>query len=222
MKEKLHQELQRLAKHIIDANHSSELAPLYETAKTLYEKLAVLKFISQNLGDPHLDTDSNQMAEKFQQMAHEVLSSGEELPESNPHETDIMTPGMDTIIDMVSHMPKKERLLQESVPETEPPQDSPSDKQAQHAGVKNTATTLNGRYGQQISFGFNDQIAFVKELFNGEEDSFKRVVSQLNTIASQERAMSFIGHLVKPEYNDWKGKEAYEKRFIDLISQKYR
>ena len=155
MKEKLHQELQRLAKHIIDANHSSELAPLYETAKTLYEKLAVLKFISQNLGDPHLDTDSNQMAEKFQQMAHEVLSSGEELPESNPHETDIMTPGMDTIIDMVSHMPKKERLPQESVPETEPPQDSPSDKQAQHAGVKNTATTLNGRYGQQISFGFN-------------------------------------------------------------------
>ena len=119
-------------------------------------------------------------------------------------------------------MPKKEGLPQESVPETEPPQDSPSGKQAQHVGGKNTATTLNGRYGQQISFGLNDQIAFVKELFNGEEDSFKRVVSQLNTIASQERAMSFIGHLVKPEYNDWKGKEAYEKRFIDLISQKYR
>ena len=75
------------------------------------------------------------------------MFSGEELPESNPHETDIMTPGMDTIIDMVSHMPKKERLPQESVPETEPPQDSPSGKQAQHVGGKNTATTLNGRYG---------------------------------------------------------------------------
>jgi len=219
MKEKLHQELQRLAKHILNANHSSELAPLYETAKTLYEKLAVLKFISQNLGDPHLDTEENQIAQKFQEMAHEVLSPGAEIPESNPHESDIMTPGMDTIIDMVSHMPKKESLPTES--DSEPPQELHTNTQDLSAGRINTATTLNGRYGQQISFGLNDQIAFVKELFNGEEDSFKRVVSQLNTIDSKERAMSFIGHLVKPEYNDWKGKEAYEKRFIELITQKY-
>ena len=219
MKEKLHQELQRLAKHILDANHSSELAPLYETAKTLYEKLAVLKFISQNLGDPHLDTEENQIAQKFQEMAHEVLSPGAEIPESNPHESDIMTPGMDTIIDMVSHMPKKESLPTES--DSEPPQELHTNTQDLSAGRINTATTLNGRYGQQISFGLNDQIAFVKELFNGEEDSFKRVVSQLNTIDSKERAMSFIGHLVKPEYNDWKGKEAYEKRFVELITQKY-
>ena len=219
MKEKLHQELQRLAKHILDANHSSELAPLYETAKTLYEKLAVLKFISQNLGDPHLDTEENQIAQKFQEMANEVLSPGAEIPESNPHESDIMTPGMDTIIDMVSHMPKKESLPTES--DSEPPQELHTNTQDPSAGRINTATTLNGRYGQQISFGLNDQIAFVKELFNGEEDSFKRVVSQLNTIDSKERAMSFIGHLVKPEYNDWKGKEAYEKRFIELITQKY-
>ena len=180
-----------------------------------------MKFISQNIGDPHLDAEENQIAQKFQEMAHEVLSSGEEIPESNPHESDIMTPGMDTIIDMVSHMPKKESQPPESISETELPQEPHSDKQAHYARGINTATTLNGRYGQQIIFGLNDQIAFVKELFNGEEDSFKRVVSQLNTIESQERAMSFIDHLVKPEFNDWKGKEAYENRFIDLISQKY-
>ena len=77
MKEKLHQELQRLAKHILDANHSSELAPLYEAAKELYEKLAVLKFIDKNLDDPHLDTEQNEVADKFQQMAQEVLASSE-------------------------------------------------------------------------------------------------------------------------------------------------
>lgn len=219
MREKLHQELQRLAKHILDANHSSELAPLYETAKTLFEKLTVLKFISQNLGDPHLDTEENQIAQKFQEMAHEVLSPGAEIPESNPHESDIMTPGMDTIIDIVSHMPKKGSQPTES--DSEPSQELQMNTQDPSASRINTATTLNGRYGQQISFGLNDQIAFVKELFNGEEDSFKRVVSQLNTIDSKERAMSFIGHLVKPEYNDWKGKEAYEKRFIELITRKY-
>lgn len=220
MKEKLHQELQRLAKHILDANHSSELAPLYETAKTLYEKLAVLKFISQNLGDPHLDTEQNEVADKFQQMAQEVLASSEAIPESNPHDSDIITPGMDTIIDMVSHMPKKE-------PESAADQEDAAahftaHSLSQEANTFETAATLNGRYGQQISFGLNDQIAFVKELFNGEEESFKRVVSQLNTIDSEERARSFVDHLVKPEYNDWRGKEAYEKRFMNLICQKYQ
>lgn len=220
MKEKLHQELQRLAKHILDANHSSELAPLYEAAKELYEKLAVLKFIDKNLDDPHLDTEQNEVADKFQQMAQEVLASSESIPESNPHDSDIITPGMDTIIDMVSHMPKKEP---ESVADQE---DAAAHFTAhslsQEANTSETAATLNGRYGQQISFGLNDQIAFVKELFNGEEESFKRVVSQLNTIDSEERARSFVDHLVKPEYNDWSGKEAYEKRFMNLICQKYQ
>jgi len=220
MKEKLHQELQRLAKHILDANHSSELAPLYETAKTLYEKLAVLKFIAQNLGDPHLDTEQNEVADKFQQMAQEVLASSEEIPESNPHDSDIITPGMDTIIDMVSHMPKKEAESAADQEDAAAPFNT--DSQAHKAKTFETATTLNGRYGQQISFGLNDQIAFVKELFNGEEESFKRVVSQLNTIDSEERARSFVDHLVKPEYNDWRGKEAYEKRFMNLICQKYQ
>ena len=220
MKEKLHQELQRLAKHILDANHSSELAPLYETAKTLYEKLAVLKFIAQNLGDPHLDTEQNEVADKFQQMAQEVLASSEAIPESNPHDSDIITPGMDTIIDMVSHMPKKE--AESAADQEDAAAHFTAHSLAHEAKTSETAATLNGRYGQQISFGLNDQIAFVKELFNGEEESFKRVVSQLNTIDSEERARSFVDHLVKPEYNDWRGKEAYEKRFMNLICQKYQ
>jgi len=220
MKEKLHQELQRLAKHILDANHSSELAPLYEAAKELYEKLAVLKFIDKNLDDLHLNTEQNEVADKFQQMAQEVLASSEEIPESNPHDSDIITPGMDTIIDMVSHMPKKE--AESAADQEDAAAHFTAHSLAHEAKTSETAATLNGRYGQQISFGLNDQIAFVKELFNGEEESFKRVVSQLNTIDSEERARSFVDHLVKPEYNDWRGKEAYEKRFMNLICQKYQ
>ena len=220
MKEKLHQELQRLAKHILDANHSSELAPLYEAAKELYEKLAVLKFIDKNLDDLHLDTEQNEVADKFQQMAQEVLASSEEIPESNPHDSDIITPGMDTIIDIVSHMPKKE--AESAADQEDAAAHFTAHSLAHEAKTSETAATLNGRYGQQISFGLNDQIAFVKELFNGEEESFKRVVSQLNTIDSEERARSFVDHLVKPEYNDWRGKEAYEKRFMNLICQKYQ
>lgn len=204
MKEKLHKQLNRLAKHILAAQDSSELSSLYEASKSLYEKLAVLKFIEKELEDPLLDLEKNKIADEFKQLANEVLASNESVPENNPHVSDIITPGIDTIKDMVSEMPQKQPPASlNTVPER-------------------SKASLNATFSQELSFGLNDRIAFVEQLFEGEEAALKRVVSQLNTIETEERALSFIENLVKPEYGHWKGKEAYERRFINLVSQKYQ
>ncbi len=209
MKEKLHKELNRIAKHILAANDSSELASLYEAAKSLYEKLAVLRFVEREMQDPDLDVSKNELADKFNEMASQVLKGNEGVPENNPHPTDIITPGMDTINDMVSEMP--------------PPQNTEADP-ATHSPLfeKAVSATLNGQYGAKLDFGLNDKIAFVQHLFEGDEDNFKRVISQLSTIETQERALAFIENLVKPEYGNWTGKEAYEARFLNLLSQRYQ
>jgi hypothetical protein len=47
------------------------------------------------------------------------------------------------------------------------------------------------------------------------------VLSQLVTIDSNERAISFIDNMVKPEYNTWAGKEEYEERFKALIERRF-
>jgi hypothetical protein len=46
-------------------------------------------------------------------------------------------------------------------------------------------------------------------------------MSQLNTIDSEERSIAFIENMVKPDYNNWLGKEEYEERLLGLITRKF-
>ncbi|MFC2109583.1 hypothetical protein ACFLRU_00910 [Bacteroidota bacterium] len=71
-----------------------------------------------------------------------------------------------------------------------------------------------------IQIGLNDRIAFVKNLFDGSQEDFNRVVSQLNSFKKEKEALKFINKMVKPDY-DWSEKEEYEERFIVLIQRKF-
>lgn len=74
--------------------------------------------------------------------------------------------------------------------------------------------------GSALKFGLNDRIAFVKHLFNGSQEDFNRVVSQLNSFNSQQEALDFVEHIVKPEYN-WKSKEEFAERFMETLENRY-
>jgi hypothetical protein len=71
-----------------------------------------------------------------------------------------------------------------------------------------------------IQIDLNDRIAFVKNLFNGSQEDFNRVVSQLNTYATEKEAKKFINKMVKPDY-DWSEQEALEKRFVEIVLRKF-
>ena len=73
--------------------------------------------------------------------------------------------------------------------------------------------TLNG----QIKVGLNDRIAFVNQLFAGNNADYNRVLSQVMTKPSYETAQHFISEMIKPDYNHWEGKEAVEERFMQVI-----
>jgi hypothetical protein len=84
-----------------------------------------------------------------------------------------------------------------------------------------TKKTLNDTFGKVITLGLNDRIAFEKNLFGGSGEDLNRVVSQLNTMNSYSEAKDFIEDLVKPDYNNWKGKEEYEERFMALVEKRF-
>lgn len=73
-----------------------------------------------------------------------------------------------------------------------------------------------------ITFGLNDKVGFVSQLFAGSNEDFNRVISQLNTFNTFQDAKNFIEDLVKPDYNDWKGKEDFEARFLEVVEQKFK
>ena len=80
--------------------------------------------------------------------------------------------------------------------------------------------SLNDALQSNIQIGLNDRIAFVKNLFEGNQGDFNRVVSQLNTFKTEKEAKKFINKMVKPDYN-WTDKEEYEERFMSIIERKF-
>lgn len=73
-----------------------------------------------------------------------------------------------------------------------------------------------------ITIGLNDRVGFVNHLFGGSNEDFNRVLSQLNTFDTFQDAKNFIEDLVKPDYNEWKGKEDYEERFLEVVENKFK
>jgi len=148
-----------------------------------------------------------------------------EMPEADVVETPKVTPQVDTLFDAVvpevtpEITPVKEDLQDitagfEEIPVFEPVADA-------NARV-NAKTSLNDKLKRGgISIGLNDKIAFIKHLFNGEHEDYERVLSQVITADSFDEASHLIQNIVKPDYNEWVGKEDYETRFMEIIESKF-
>lgn len=227
MKRKLKEELNHMARAILDAKGDDEIAGLYDNARLLYEKLAVLKFIEEKLNDVEIDVSKNAIASRFENMANAVMRENRSVPESNPHKEDIITPGIDTIKDMITEMPGSpalDQLYAEFVAKAEVVKNDKDIVTPEPVTQKSAeARSLNDSLTQKvISVGLNDRHAFVQELFDGSTEDFNRVLSQLNSIDSEERSIAFIENMVRPEYNDWKGKDEVASRFMGLITRRFQ
>ncbi len=228
MKRKLKEELIKMSTDIITSRDMNNVAELYEAAKNLYEKLAVLKFIDEELNEMDVDVSKSVIASKFEVMANAVLNANSSVPETNPHEEDIMTPGMDTIKHIVSEMPSDTPVDDVLAEFLAKPQYMKNDKElfmpSNENGIKKETrhkSVNDALVNKDIKVDLNNRLGFVKHLFDGSTEDYNRVLSQLNTIESEERSVAFINNLVRPEYNNWVGKEEYVNRFMALIERRF-
>ncbi len=81
--------------------------------------------------------------------------------------------------------------------------------------------SLNDTLSKNISIGLNDRIGFEKHLFGGSSEDLNRVLSQLSTFSTFAEAKEFIEDMVKPDYNNWAGKEEFAARFMEIIENKF-
>ena len=226
MKRKLKEELIKLSTDIITSRDMNEITDMYDAAKEMYEKLAVLKFIDEKLKDIEIDVSKNVIAAKFESMANAVLNANSTVPETNPHQEDIIThPGMDTIKDMVSEMPvdsNKQDVLSDFLGKsTTPVEKEITFSKTKEINKEPVVKSLNDKLSnKEIKIDLNNRLAFVKHLFEGSTGDYSRVLSQLSTIDTEERSIAFIENMVKPDYN-WEGKEEYVERFLGFIERKF-
>lgn len=83
------------------------------------------------------------------------------------------------------------------------------------------SVSLNDSLSKTINIGLNDRIGFEKHLFGGSSEDMNRVLSQLTTFSNFSEAEEFIEDMVKPDYNNWAGKDEYATRFMEIIEKKF-
>ena len=81
--------------------------------------------------------------------------------------------------------------------------------------------TLNEKLAKGFHIDLNDRIAFTKNLFGNSSEDYSRVLNQLLTFDSYNEAQEFIENMVKPDYNNWEGKDDYAERFLGIIEKKF-
>jgi hypothetical protein len=87
--------------------------------------------------------------------------------------------------------------------------------------AKAKTVPLNEKLAKGFHIDLNDRIAFTKNLFGNNTEDYSRVLNQLLTFDIFSEAKDFIETMVKPDYNDWQGKEDYEERFLGIIEKRF-
>lgn len=88
--------------------------------------------------------------------------------------------------------------------------------------IEEASKPVSEASSKSIAIGLNDRIGFVNHLFNGSNEDFNRVLSQLNTFDTFEEAKTFINEMVIPDYNYWVGEEEYIERFMAIVEKKFQ
>ncbi|HET8886139.1 MAG TPA: hypothetical protein VFM70_07290 [Salinimicrobium sp.] len=241
MKKKLITELKELANEILEENESSWI-DLQNRSRKIYEKLTVLNFVEKNLEESQPLENKLKSEKKLERVvptemfATESMRSMKYAPEQlseREEDESLVEPNTEKIKNIVSQMPDDDTVapnLEENTAEKSFEQgfqiDVDYDNLPQFEPKKAYDTeerpqSLNHKLRKGINIGLNDRIAFIKHLFDGSATDYNRVLSQLNTFKTQEEVYYFIAQVVKPDYNNWEGKEIYEARFLDIIDNKF-
>ncbi len=250
MKKKLESELMSIAHKILKLRGKEDVNRMHEEVSALYEKLTVLKFAQENF-EEHLpkigsgssffgmlDTAFNNTVSDSIEVEDKVYVNLDESEEDA-----IMEPVMEKIKDIVAQMPQETQQVDALIEEvtntntskfhkndlediTADFKDIPVFDKVEETGSlnkeKDDKKSLNDKLKSGgLNIGLNDKLAFIKHLFDGQSGDYDRVISQLNTVNSYTEAQRFIVDMVRPDYNNWEGKDEYEERFMQIIEAKF-
>lgn len=107
----------------------------------------------------------------------------------------------------------------EAVTKTEEKETPPAITPEKPTEIKKVS--INDSFSKGIDIDLNDRIAFVKHLFGNSNEDYNRVLNQLITFNNFYETRNFIEEMVKPDYNNWEGKDDYAERFMDIIEKKF-
>ncbi|MFD2822592.1 hypothetical protein ACFS5M_02860 [Lacinutrix iliipiscaria] len=241
MKRKLESELISIAHRILKLKGKEDILKMHVEVAELYEKLSVLKFAQENFESdmPTIGSDSSffgMLDAAFNNKVSDNIEVEDRIYVNLDDVEDdaIMEPAIEKIKDMVAQMPDEthhvDDFLDTVIPKTQFHKNDLEDITADFTEIpvfekvsnNDEKKSLNDKLKAGVlNIGLNDKIAFIKHLFDGKNEDYERVLSQINTTNSLQEAHQLIHKRVKPDYQNWEGKEEVEERFMEIIESKF-
>lgn len=218
MKHHLRQEIEKLIKLLNRKRAELSDTHLHESLRNVYE-LSVLLQHQETFSERITSELGKKQAALFASLETESIVKEEPLPKEETHEE--IPKLMDTIKNMVTEMPESQEVneLFTQIEEPNFVRKNPSpEKEEPTAIAEKQSPNLNERFNTGLKVDLNDRLAFIQHLFNNSPNDYQRAMNQLTTFNSFPEAANFIQNLIKPDYNQWEGKEEYEERFTRILA----
>ena len=213
MSNKIFQELCRIAKEILENSDESNFQKVYDQTLSLLEQLILIKNSEGFSEDFWLELKSKydmeidfihvnekgvideDFSDSLSQSRNSTIETNKETPDTKNYEAEI---------EISSNFDLDNKIKEDSTPQKEV--------------IKER---LNDRFSKGLQIDLNDRLAFIKHLFNKNTNDYQRAISQISTFQDWNQAKAFILEMVKPDYDNWKGKELYEERFFKIIENNF-
>ena len=217
MSKKIHQELFRIAKEILEKDKTLDLQKAYDQTLSLLEQLILIKYSEELSGDLSQEFDL-----KLDNTIDFIKADNRENKEEDFQMTDRQDlPDLNNSVkDIVKET--HEKISHEAQIDELPTQDlsfEPKEKVSTQKEI--IKERLNDKFSKGLQIDLNDRLAFIKHLFDKRPNEYQRAISQISTFQSWNQAKVFILEMVKPDYDNWKGKELYEERFLKIIENNF-
>ena len=223
---------------VFESPEAEEVDAFQEAQKEAYEEAVEIDTAPEDVTfEPNFEMfkddevlfDKPKKSKEAKQISFEDLLSGiQEAPVFERIETDETTVENSEILEVPEETTPKplfeldeEELDEEELAEEEMDEEEMDEQEMDEQEEVETSLITNDSFKKGISFGLNDRIAFEKNLFGGSSEDLNRVISQLSSFDSFEEAQEFIEDMVKPDYDNWEGKEDYAQRFMDVVEKKF-
>jgi hypothetical protein len=206
-----------LAKEILEMEKPYDYQKVYDATLLLFERLILIKNAEGFNKDFWEDLETN-----FDQAVDFIKGQREaETAAENFNDREELPPIMDTIKEIVKEIPETKPsvadLFQENSKEL-----SFERKEEVPSTEKETQKSLNDKFSKGLQVDLNDRLAFIKYLFDQNANDYQRAISQIATLQTWEHAQKFILEMIKPDYNQWEGKEQYEIRFLKIVENNFQ
>jgi hypothetical protein len=235
MKKKVLTQINAMAQGIVNSENEIDITKLKNSLMQLYEKLTILEFLESSV-ETEFEKSERSATDSKTYREQNWFKEPDPVPQS-PHKEELVEPLTEKIKDIVANMPNEneeaiEELLKEIIPSKETSNSdleefaasyrkTPVFERKQKITAEEKPKSINDKVNSGLPIGLSDRIAFIKQLFDGSTDDYTRVLSQINSMTTFQESVSFVENNIKPDYNNWAGKEEYVDRFLSIIEKRF-